>query len=469
MFRCMLSLSFLLILFLAAPATAQNGGDKPLAKFMDPMGDLAKLKVVDGRLRLDLSQWVEAVYPASKGDQIEQMLADLDDDDADFFRQLRKTERQQMMLSHSADILFERIRVGSGARSHGGGKGIDDARRHFRSNQFSAGLFASLGVVDHFSFAQHDSLRRHLSIDDLPDNGFRLEYGSTNRLAVLTQNESGQIQFVKHDRAGAQAMVWPHYQAMVTDDSQLKKEINSELSLLLVELPTPEDDQPDPKSISEVTGKGPLNELAEEIADLIPIRLIAGRLVLDSKHWDEIVGDGPEVVAENNRPGDPFGNDPFGFRARRAARMSKEPPLARLIFRFGPVMKSNSSSGGGSNYTRTNVLRSPELSARFFSDRSRQGVKMTFLETSPHGRCISVEHSPLERFALTYSAPNRLIMIVQQADGQLCAASCDGAAHSSDNWSSYQEMIQSDDPSIKLWTDVVAPLGPKLPPANEPE
>jgi len=188
--------------FLTPIAIAQDSGDKPLPEFMSPVGDLAKLKLVDGRLHLDSSQWLEAAYPASKGDQIKQLLKDKDPFQTSFLMQLPEKERRDMLLTHAAESLLNRIRGGSGARSHGGGMSGKTAHASFSSAQFSSSLYAAMEPVAHFSMVQHDHERRHLSIDDLPEALVRIEYGDIDRIALLTQSNDGRIRVVKHGSNG---------------------------------------------------------------------------------------------------------------------------------------------------------------------------------------------------------------------------------------------------------------------------
>lgn len=458
---------------------------QPLPKFMDSVAGLARLELANGRMSLNPENWLEAAYPASKGDRLSQMLAEAKNSGPMTLTfRLKKEDFERTPYLCATRALFQRIRTQSGTVAGGSGGDSGGSACDFSTTDYAANLSVFWKPLAHFSFSQHrlpfdqhERDRRHLSIDDLPNDLIRIGYGDADRTALITQSNNLRIQAVKIDANRPAAMVWPDYSAMIADAGELRKEIDLDLAALRVGLPSaPADRSTLNAQPRKIQGVGPLNRLAAETADLIPIRLVNGRLTLNRLHWGdvtEIARKTPSTRASRSLLDEPyFKTLPIDVQQRMKQSMEQSEevlgPLKILIDRFVSAMRLGAGRSGGAARTMTRNARSADLVARFFADHETGYVRMSLLECTPHARCITVEESRDTRFVLTYSDPEHMIVIVQGPDQKIGSAACGGAKKKATSWNSYEAMIQGKDPSLTLWNRLVAPLGPVMPPPPQP-
>ena len=130
--------------------------EESLPDFMEPIRDLAAIEVVDGRLRLNPAHWQQTAYPDTKGDPLEQLLADKDHEHDPSFISDRSPElRQKLLYVYSGAKLLNDIRRESRSRSYGIGQGGASSNLQFSSAKVVATMRVELEPSAHFSYHQH--------------------------------------------------------------------------------------------------------------------------------------------------------------------------------------------------------------------------------------------------------------------------------------------------------------------------
>ena len=439
-------------------------GDAPASEMSDAIGDLATFYLVDGRLRIDQGRWLETAYPASEGDQQQQIIDDASSHRSrqEFIRDVLQNSPGEMINLYAATKLFNRIQLATPISSSVGGVSSSGARMAFATRETLASFHAVNTPYARVTLQQHTPQVIELWFSDDPKTLFQIAYRDNGQSALLTQNNAGRIQVVYNGDGGSFGSVWPSYAAMRGDSSDEAQRITTGLSRLGVSLPAVSLDagsaiEVPPSNLQD----GPLPQLRRSVTDLARIQLVDERLSLDRKGWSTAADRGlaQEQAAEAESP---FGGDPFRNAVRRRRRTRTLDPFEKLIDQFAVAMSATGSSGSGIRSTRMNRLGSGQLAADFVSDRETNRIQMRFTELTRHARTLIVDELPGQWFSITYSDPDYTFLLSQDELGSVRWAFCNGLEHGSNVADRYTRVPQRDE-GIKLLSRLLEPIGITLP------
>ena len=256
----------------------------PKTDLTDTIGELAALILVDGRLRIDQKQWLESAYPASEGDQLEQIVEDTNSHGwrRETVREILEHSPQEWLNLLAANKFLHRLRIDAAARSWGGGVSSNGARLRLSTWNMAAGLRVQIDPHVQIAIQQYQPQVLEWFVNDDPNTLFRISYRLADRNVQLTQNNAGRIHGVFDSADKPHAMAWPGYAAMVSDENEVAKRLTADLLRLGVVLPPsspdagPAIDVP-PSNLTD----GPLPGASRALKNLVPFQLVDGRLSLD--------------------------------------------------------------------------------------------------------------------------------------------------------------------------------------------
>jgi hypothetical protein len=472
--------STLALISLLSLATALNTfaqtdyAEAPVASLTDAIGDLATLTLVNGRLRIDQKRWLETAYPASEGDQSEQIVEDTKSHGLrrETVREILEYSPKEMLNLYAANKFLHRPRIDSSAPNWGGGVSSGGARLSFSTRNMAAGLRVQIDPYVQITIQQHKPQIWEWSVNDDPNTLFRISYRGADRNALLTQNNAGRIQVVFDSTDKPHAMVWPTYAAMVGDENEVAKRLAADLPRLRVALPpvssdaVPAIDVP-PSNLTD----GPLPRVSRALKDLVQFQLVDGRLSLDRNHWQRTANgvsvDEPQPQAESPFGADPFrGRDPFrnADRRRRRRRVRHSEPLDEMIRRFGQAIARSGESGGSVASIRTTALSSSQITSKIISDIETDRIQMSFAELTRHARALTVDELPGQWLVIAFSDPDYTLLLTQNERGTAHVAYCSGLEHGSAVADSYSAMAQRNDEGLSLLIKMLGLVGLTLPP-----